>query len=200
MVLRKIGLKTEADIDIDFADRESILKLIKHTIARQESNVGSKQHNSGVYVTDIPYDPIHNCATIDYKEADTRGYFKIDFLNVSVYQHIKDYKHYTELLEKEPPWHRLQEKDFCEKLIHIGDHYSLIQQMKPNSITRMSMFLAIIRPAKRHLIGKSWKDIAEEIWIKPEDNAYYFKKSHSLSYSVLVALHMNIIDQGLVQE
>jgi hypothetical protein len=192
-------MKIDADIDIDFADRDSILKLIKHTPARQESNVESKQHNSGVYVTDIPYDPIHNCANIDYKEADTRGYFKIDFLNVSVYQHIKDYNHYNKLLEQEPPWERLLEKQFCQQIIHIGDHYNLVQQMKPDSIPRMAMFLSVIRPAKKYLIGKSWKDIAKEIWIKPEDDAYYFKKSHSLSYAVLVGLHMNIIDQDLLQ-
>ena len=44
----------DADVDIDFADRDTILQLIKHTPARQESNIESKQHNSGVYVTDIP--------------------------------------------------------------------------------------------------------------------------------------------------
>jgi hypothetical protein len=188
-------MRIDADIDIDFADREAILKLVKHTPARQESNVETKQHNSGVYVTDIPYDPIHNCANVGYKEADKRGYFKIDFLNVSVYQHIKDYQHYNELLEKIPPWHRLQEKEFCEQLIHIGDHYSLIQQMKPDSIARMAMFLAIIRPAKRHLIGKDWKDVDIEVWIKPTDGSYYFKNAHAISYSMLVALHMNIIDE-----
>jgi hypothetical protein len=193
-------MRIDADVDIDFRDRKEILKLIKHTPARQESNVETKQHNSGVYVTDIPYDPVYNCANIDYKEADSRGYFKIDFLNVSVYQHIRDYNHYNQLLKKEPPWHRLQEKAFCEQVIHIGDHYNLVQQMKPSSITQMAMLLAVIRPAKRHLIGKRWEDIAKEVWVKPENDAYYFKQSHSLSYAVLVALHMNIIDQDLLQE
>ena len=188
-------MRIDADIDIDFADRESILRLIKHTLARQESNVGTKQHNSGVYVTDIPYDPVHNCANIDYKEAEKRNYFKIDFLNVSVYQYIRDYEHYDELLNAETDWNRLQGKEFCEKVIHIGDHYGLVQQMKPSSIAQMAMFLAIMRPAKRHLIGKEWKDIAKEVWIKPVDGSYAFKRSHSLSYAALVALHMNIISE-----
>ncbi len=193
-------MRIDADIDIDFPDREAILKLIKHTPARQESNVESKQHNSGVYVTDIPYDPVHKCANIDYKEAENRSYFKIDFLNVSVYTYIRDQAHYNKLLEKEPNWSKLQSKEFCEQLIHISDHYSLVQKMKPDSITRMAMFLAIIRPAKRYLIGKDWKDIAKEVWIKPNDDSYYFKQAHAISYSTLVALHMNIIDQDFLQE
>lgn len=193
-------MKIDADIDIDFADRGQILKLIKHTPARQESNAESKQHNSGAYVTDIPYDPVHNCANIDYKEADERGYFKIDFLNVSVYKHITSPELYSELLNREPPWDKILRQEFCRKIIHIGDHYNLIQRMKPDSIVRMAMFLAVIRPAKKHLIGRTWEEIAKEVWIKPDNNDYYFKHAHSLSYAMLVALHINIIDLDLAQE
>jgi len=185
----------DADIDIDFADRTHILKLIKHVPARQESNTESKQHNSGVYVTDIPTDPIHNCASIDYKEAEQRGYFKIDFLNVNVYEYIKDYEHYIELLATEPPWEKLLDKNFCSKVVHVANNYNLVVHMKPNSIERMAMFLAVIRPAKRQLIGQSWEELSKTVWIKPEDGSYYFKKAHSLSYAMLVALHMNIINQ-----
>ena len=39
------------DIDIDFADRTSVLKHISHTPARLETG---KRHNTGVYFTDIP--------------------------------------------------------------------------------------------------------------------------------------------------
>lgn len=185
-----------ADVDIDFANRDAILALIEHTPARQEVDGLLRKHNSGAYVTDIPYDPVHDCASIDYKEAEERGYFKIDFLNVHVYQHIKDYEQYRELLEAEPPWHRLAEREFCEKIIHIGNHYGLVTQMKPDSIPRMAMLLALIRPSKRHLKGKSWKEIAEEIWIKPADDSYFFKRSHAVSYAHLVTLHMNIVNQA----
>lgn len=185
----------DADIDIDFADRTKILKLIKHTPARQESNVETKNHNSGVYVTDVPYDPMHSCASIDYNEAESRGYFKIDFLNVNVYQHIKGIDHYNELLSTEPPWERLLDKNFCSQIIHVANNFNAIVSMKPDSIARMAMFLAVIRPAKKHLIGKTWKEIDKEIWIKPSNNEYFFKKAHSLSYAMLVALHMNIIHQ-----
>ena len=182
----------DADVDIDFADRDKILNLIKHVPARQESNVETKQHNSGVYVSDIPCDPLHECAGIDYKEAEKRGYFKIDFLNVSVYNHIKSNEHYSLLMNQEPQWDRLMDKDFATKVVHISNHYGSLIQMKPDSIPRMAMFLALIRPSKRYLIGKSWKEVSDEIWNEP-DTGYFFKKSHSLSYALLVVLHMNII-------
>jgi hypothetical protein len=181
-----------ADVDIDFADRDAILKHIKHIPARQQE----RKHNSGVYVTDIPVDPINGCSTLDYKEAEDRGYFKIDFLNVNVYSNIKDNEHYEQLLNATPPWEKLLDKNFCSKIIHISNHWNDIVKMKPDSVARMAMFLALIRPGKKHLIGKTWKEIGETIWEQTEDG-YSYKKAHAVSYAKLVALHMNIIDQDL---
>ena len=187
--------KFDADIDIDFADRDDILKHITHVSARQERDEGVRKHNSGVYVTEIPYDPINDCASIDYEQAEQRGYIKIDFLNVNVYKLIRDQAHYETMLNKEPPWHRLQEQEFVEKLIHVGNHHKLICNMNVNSIARMAMFLALIRPGKRDLLDKSWEKIGKNIWTIPTDGSYYFKKAHAVSYAVLVALHMNLIDE-----
>lgn len=182
-----------ADIDIDFANRDSILQHIRHTAARKTHKGKPERHNSGVYVQPIPYDPMLGCSAIHYKDADDRGYFKIDFLNVSVYQHIRDQEHYEELLAMEPPWHRLKEKEFVEQIVHIGNYPKLVAECMPNTIPRMAMFIAALRPAKKHLLGKSWKEIGEEIWEKTDDDEYAFKRSHSVSYAVLVALHMNIV-------
>ena len=111
-----------ADIDIDFANRDDILNLIKHTPARKLHKGKPERHNSGAYVQPIPYDPMLGCSALHFKEADRRGYYKLDFLNVSVYQHIKDQKQYDELLAMEPPWERLAEKEFVEQIIHIANY------------------------------------------------------------------------------
>ena len=55
-----------ADIDIDFADREQAMKLVHCTPAMQVTDGKIRRHNSGVYVTDIPWDPINRCAALDY--------------------------------------------------------------------------------------------------------------------------------------
>jgi len=185
-----------ADIDIDFGDRNLVLDLIKSVPARQETNGQVRRHNSGVYVTDIPYDPINGCASFDYHEAERRGYFKIDLLNMSVYQLIRDPAHYEEMLSRPVPWDRLLEKEFCEQIVHIGNHYDLVHQLRPDSIPRMAMFLAVIRPAKRHLADQGWAAISQDIWTRPDDDSYFFKKSHAVGYAQLVALHINLIDSA----
>jgi hypothetical protein len=185
-----------ADIDIDFADREQILKLIQHTTARQIVQGQVRRHNSGIYVTAIPRDPINNCAAIDYEQAEKRGYFKIDFLNMGVYQLVKNQEHYKKMLDADPPWDRLwQDPSWAEQLVHVGNYTELLKSMRPDSIPRMAAFISIIRPGKAHLQNKTWKDVFESVWNGDDSKGYTFKKSHALSYAALVALHMNLLNQ-----
>lgn len=189
-----------ADIDIDFANRESILKLIQHTPARQVVDGRVRKHNSGVYITDIPKDPVNNCAAIDYETAEHRGYFKIDFLNMSVYQLIADPAHYEQMLSATPPWDRLwQEPAWAGQLVHVGNYVDLLKTMRPDSIQRMAAFISIIRPGKAHLQNRPWTEVFASVWDGDESRGYTFKKSHALSYAKLVTLHMNLLntpDQG----
>ena len=37
----------------------------------------------------------------------------------------------------------------------------------------------------------------EEVWQKPEDGSYYFKKAHAVSYAVAVVVHMNLLCEEL---
>ena len=189
-----------ADIDIDFADREQILNLVQHIPARQIVQDQVRRHNSGVYVTDIPYDPVNNCAAIDYETAEQRGYFKIDFLNMGVYQLIKNPDHYKEMLTTTPPWNQLwQDSIWAGQLVHVGNYTELLKSMRPDSIPRMAAFISIIRPGKAHLQNKPWKDVFESVWDGDDSRGYTFKKSHALSYAALVALHMNLLSQAVEQ-
>jgi hypothetical protein len=187
-----------ADIDIDFADRESILKLIQYTPARQLHQGQVRRHNSGVYVTDIPYDPIHKCAALDYEEAEQRGYFKIDLLNMSVYQLVKDPTHYQEMLAATPPWDRLwQDTEWARQLVHVGNYTDLLKNMRPSTVPQMAAFISIIRPGKSHLQNQPWADVFAGVWDGDDSQGYTFKKSHSLSYAMLVVLHMNLLNQDV---
>lgn len=191
------AIKFTSDVDIDFADRQQILNLIPHVGASILNDQGQLiQHNTGVYVTEIPKDLTVNRSTVDYKQAEQRGYIKLDFLNVGLYQRVKNEQHLLELLEQDPPWDRLYDPEFCSQLIHIGNHYDTLIKMPEavNSIPRLAMFLAVIRPAKRHLIGLPWSEVAKTVWNKPSDGSYYFKKSHSVSYAHLVVVNMNLAD------
>jgi hypothetical protein len=191
-------MKFKSDIDIDVADRDQALAYVKHIPASIIKDNKSSGHNTGVYFTEIPIDPLSERASIDYEAAEERNYIKVDVLNVGVYQHVKSEQHLLELMQQEPPWDKLYDSEFCSKLIHIGAHYDTLIRMPEavNSIPRLAMFLAVIRPAKRHLIGRTWREVAETIWEKPSDNSYYFKKSHSIGYAHLVVVHMNLLNQA----
>ena len=188
-------MKFDSDIDIDFGNRDTALQLLKHAPASILRDGKLIRHNSGVYPTAIPMDPFMNIASIDYKTAEDRGYTKLDFLNVSLYTQIKSESHLLELMAQEPQWDRLYDPAFCEQLIHIGNHYNTLAKMPEavNSDVRLMMFLAIIRPAKRHLIGLPWQQVAQTIWDKSVDGEYGFKKAHSAAYSRLVMVHMNLL-------
>jgi hypothetical protein len=146
-----------------------------------------------VYVTDIPHNPLSLFATIDYKAAEDKGYFKLDFLNVSIYKDIKDEDHLYQLMNREPMWDLLEHQDFTDNLFHIAGHHHICQTLKPQSIEQLAAVLAIIRPAKRHLLNETWDVIDKEVWERPEDDSYFFKKSHGISYAVAVVVHMNLL-------
>ena len=188
-------MKFKSDVDIDFGDRTQALSLLDHTPASINRDGTWVPHNTGVYVTDIPVDPFTGRASLDHKAAEDRGYMKLDLLNVSLYTQIKSEAHLEELIAREPNWASLYDPEFCSKLIHIGNHYKTLIQMPEavTSIPRMAMFLSIIRPAKRHLIGLPWAEVAKTVWEKPTDDSYYFKRSHSVAYSHLVVVNMNLL-------
>jgi hypothetical protein len=188
------------DIDIDFADRKNVLDIIEHVPASIKDNGTFKKHNTGVYCHSIPYNPITRLASIDYKEAEDRGYFKIDFLNVSMYSGIKDEDHLIKLMETAPLWDLLEQDEFTNLLFHVNGHGWLMRKMKPRNIQELAMCIALIRPAKKHLVGKTWSEIGTEIWTKPTNGEYYFKKAHAVAYSHAIVVQMNLICEGISYE
>jgi DNA polymerase III alpha subunit len=185
------------DIDIDFLDRDDILKIIKHIPAGRKENDTFKKHNSGVYCHSIPYNPLTGLASLDYEEAENRGYFKIDFLNVSIYKGVRDEAHLQTLTETEPLWDLLEQDDFTNLLFHINGYGGLLRKLKPKSIVELAACLALIRPGKRHLQDGTWKDIMDQIWEKPTNGDYHFKKSHAIAYATAIVVQMNLICEGI---
>lgn len=189
------------DVDIDFADRTQILEIIKHVPASIKDNTGSfKRHNTGVYCHEIPVNPLTGSAAFDYKEAEERGYFKIDFLNVGVYKDIRNEEHLNHLLNTEPLWELLLQNEFVDLLFHLNGHGDVLKKTCPTSVEQLSAVLAMIRPAKRHLIGKDWTTIMKEVWIRPTTNEYYFKKAHAVAYACAVVVQMNLICEKISYE
>ncbi len=194
------------DIDIDFADRDNALVGLWHIPAMLTNKNGQiSRHPSGVYFQDAPVNPLTGLCSFDYKLAEAVGYFKIDFLNQTVYQQVRDEEHLDALMAIDPPWELLDSPELVEQLPHINRHYDVVQAMQPRSIEDLAEVLAIVRPGKRYLLGAAKDRIKREIWrpvAADEDGevGYTFKKAHAIAYAALVVVAFNLIVEQLSAE
>jgi hypothetical protein len=181
------------DIDIDFVDRDSALRLFKHIPASRIDHETLTKHNTGVYLHPVPMHAETAVCSVPYDHIDAESYFKIDFLNVGIYKGVRDETHLIQLMETEPLWDLLQDEEFIQNLFHVNGHGSILRQTKPQSVEQLAAVLAMIRPAKRYLIEKDWNKINSEVWVKPVNDEYFFKKSHATAYAVAIVVQMNLI-------
>jgi hypothetical protein len=185
------------DIDIDFLDRTKALDILEHHTAMRDQKGQSVKHNTGVYFQQIPHNPFTNIATMDYKAAEDRGYFKVDFLNVSMYEGVRDEAHLKQLLDQEPVWNLLEHEEVVTQLFHISEHHTILKKLKPTSIEELAAVLAIIRPAKRYLLDRDWDTIRREVWERPIEDLYFFKRSHAIAYAAAIVVQLNQICERL---
>ena len=185
------------DIDIDFLDRDAALKLFKHTAASRHDNEKLVKHNTGVYMHEVPIDAVSGLCSIPYEQAEEQEFFKIDFLNVGIYKGVRDEEHLVHLMNQEPLWDLLLQDDFVNLLFHLNGHGDILRKTQPTSVEQLSAVLAMIRPAKRYLIGKPWTTIMKEVWMLPTTDEYYFKQSHATAYAVAIVVQMNLICESI---
>lgn len=194
--------KVTTDVDIDCFGRDDILfglECIYGRIDRPDGKV--EKHPTGVYFQNIPRDPVTNVSTLDHRIANDYGYFKIDFLNVNMYEHIRDEAHLLELLNKEPPWDFFEYREVTDQLFHLKGYSHLLQRYKPKSVEDLAAILAIIRPSKAYLQQESWEKIINEVWVKNEGNeSYQFKRCHAISYALVIIVNLNLLIEQLSKE
>ena len=181
------------DVDIDFFDRDGVLKLFKHTPATMIKGDKTEKHKSGVYFHAVPEHPVTGHSSLDYKKAEERGYFKIDCLNVNIYKEVKSEQELVELMIQEPDWDMLKDATVVDQLFHLNGHFNIVNKLEPKTIEQLAAVLAIIRPAKRGLMYKDWIDIMKDVWVKHTDGSYFFKKSHAVAYAQAIVVQMNLI-------
>ena len=184
------------DVDIDFFDRDGTLKLFKHAPASIIKDDKIEKHKTGVYFHAVPTHPVTGHSTLDYKKAEDRGYFKIDCLNVNIYKNINSEQELVELMIEEPDWDMLKDLKIVDQLFHLNGHFNIVSKLEPKNIEQLAAVLAIIRPAKRGLMYKNWVDILKEVWVKPTDGSYFFKKSHAVAYAHAIVVQMNLIKKA----
>jgi len=190
------------DLDLDMSKKTNdvMLKTLHHIPASKLNDKGISPHGVGNYFMDIPVDRISGLASIDYKRAEEEfGYIKIDFLHNSVYDRFENRQELLDVVDVEPDWSMLYQKSILERLPHISNYWTLINQLpKIDSIEKLAMFIALIRPAKRRLIPivekHGWKSIERDIWVK-EDEGYQFKKSHAIAFAIMIKVALQTLDK-----
>ncbi|MGZ8924303.1 MAG: hypothetical protein ACXW2E_00335 [Nitrososphaeraceae archaeon] len=192
------------DIDIDFPTKFKCNKYFPQAI--QASLIKEKklsQHPCGYYFQTIPIDEITHLSAIPYKEAERLGYFKVDFLHLSMLDNVRSKSELRALIKDDPDWSLLHHYEKVQKLAHINRHFDLIQQVRPSSVQELADCLALIRPAKKHLINQyinlsshNRYKLHPELYKQPGTGEIWFKKSHSIAYAYCIVAQLHLIQQG----
>lgn len=193
------------DIDIDVGDNEAVRKLFNVTRASMVQNDELIPHLVGVYFQNIPIDPITKLAAVPYKQAEELGYMKIDFLNINLLKYFTDKKQIRGLLKKDPDWSLMQDRQVCEKLFQLHNHYDLVRKVKPKSIDDIADCIALIRPAKRHLIDQYINNpckVRKQLYdVTSEDKKKgSYRKSHAIAYAHNIVLQLHLIEAGIYED
>lgn len=198
------------DIDIDFTTEFDPQDLFPNAVpASRVENGKLLKHPAGAYLQQIPSDPITGLAAIPYKEAEERGYFKIDFLHLSVVdvftKHLESKTELRQLCEMEPNWDLLLQESVVEKLFQIHRYHNILIKVKPQSVDELADTIAIIRPAKRMLLDsyikgtqQQRKDMRKVLYTPPEDGTYYYKRSHAIAYAMTIVIQLHLIGMDLL--
>jgi len=159
------------------------------------------KHNVGIYFQNIATDPVTGFAAIPYEQAEEVGYFKIDFLHLSLLDVFESKHEIRELLKREPDWSLLMRPDIVPKLFQISKQYELVSRLAPKSVIELADCLALMRPSKVHLVDAYLKNkelIREELYRKPTTEGYYFKRCHALAYSLNIVLQLHLVKGGII--
>lgn len=191
------------DIDLDFRTDFNPIKYFPLAVRASMVEKGVlKKHTVGAYFQNIPKDKVTELSAIPYKTAEELGYFKIDFLHLNLLDIFESKEEIRELLKIEPDWSLLEEQEIVEKLFQIHRHFDIVSKIKPASIQELADTIALIRPAKRFLLDAYISDkekVRKEIYRKPDDpKKYYFKRSHSIAYSLNIVLQLHLIKAEII--
>ena len=194
--------KVLTDVDIDVFGRDKILEGLECIFGRIDRPDGKfEKHNTGVFFQNIPRDPTTNVSTLDHRIAKDYGYFKIDFLNVNMYEGVRSEEHLKSLMDKEPPWDFFEYEEITDQLFHLNGHSNLLVKYKPQSVEDLAMILAIMRPAKAYLQQHNWEGIRKNVWVKVEgDENYQFKRSHGIAYAIAIIVNLNLLIEKLSKD
>ncbi len=191
------------DVDLDFPSSFDPVEYFQQAVRASIVKKGElTKHPVGAYLQNIPRDPVTQLSAIPYEEAEQVGYFKIDFLHLSLLDDFATKEEIRTLLKIEPDWTLLQDEEQVTKLFQIHKHFKILTKIKPTSVQELADCIALIRPGKRHLLDAYTKNklvVRQELYRRPdEEGQYYFKKGHAVAYALNIILQLHLIKGGIL--
>lgn len=185
------------DIDIDCGDRKRLLAHVTHIPASVQRNGKFAAHNTGVYFHKVPVNPFTDTCSLNYDVAEKKNCYKIDLLNNHIYDAVQSEAHLDRLIATPVMWDLLDHEEVVRELAHVGNHWDLVQRLRPRSTMQLAQLLALIRPGKRHMVRQcetqGWASLDPEIWERDPNQNYTFKKSHAISLAVAIQVQLNLL-------
>lgn len=189
------------DIDIDTPSAFAPLNFFDVTQASMVKDGMLVKHPCGTYFQNVPKDKLTGLAAIPYEAAESAGFFKVDFLHLSLLDYFSSKEEIRFLISLEPDWSLLDRQDVVEKLSQLHRSYKVVKQIRPRSIQEVADTIALIRPAKKHLLGAYITDrekTRKELYAKPNNDAAYFKRAHAVAYSHNIVLQLHLIKGNIL--
>lgn len=182
------------DVDIDIKSNVSREKFGVRAMVYNKTTSKILPHPSGVYIEPVPVDEKTGLCAFDYEYGNELGFMKVDILSNSSYDMFTSKEDLLYHLNKEPDWDLLKDEEFVKSLPHVGKYHDLLVMMEPTSVEELADILALIRPAKLKYL-KQYKDnpkkVRKNLYKRPPDGSAYFKRSHAISYAVMITAIMN---------
>ncbi len=190
------------DLDIDVPQTFKPITLFPSRIEASMVNNGKLvRHPCGVYLQNIPQDQVTNLAAIPYKHASDYGYFKIDFLHLTLLEHVTSKQEIQRLIRQEPNWNMLQDPEVVPKLFQLHRSREILQQVKPTNVQQLADCIALIRPNKKHLLNEYLKNpdkVRSSIYRDSSDDKSSFRRSHAIAYALTIVLQLHLIAAGKI--
>lgn len=189
------------DIDIDVPTKFVPTDLLPESIPASMVRGGKlSQHPCGIYLQTMP--TAVGIAAIPYDIAPTYGFFKIDFLSLSLLDGFSSKSEMRALMRTPVDWTMLQDPAIVSQLFQLHKHYDMLRRVQPSSVLELADCVALIRPAKKHLINaytgltsQQRNVMRKQIYEPDAQGRPQYKKAHAVAYALTITLQMRVLSK-----
>lgn len=187
----------DIDLEISKSGKKSLSELMSDCLPAsvlRERDGTLVQHGKGYYRFDGSVAAVGGLCAVPYAEAEELGMFKMDLTTQGVCDFVGSSERLRDMLayieDGRFDWDCLLNPERYDgskrKIYQLSNHMELMMEIRPDSIERLAMACALVRPNKGQLreAAMAGERIGEEIWIV--EGGSDLKKPHALSLAMMI--------------